>query len=50
MLQLLQHPENVKFQFFHLPIPGRYAISPEVFNEFFKTFIRLKEEEGGYCC
>ena len=28
--------------------PGRNAISPEVFNEFSKTFISLKEEEAGY--
>ena len=49
-LQLFQHPENVKFQFIHLPIPSRNAIAPEVFNEFFKTFFWLKEEESGYCC
>ena len=48
-LQLFQHPENVKFQFFHLPIPSWNAISPEVFYEFFKPFFWLKEEEPGYC-
>ena len=50
MLQLFQHPENVKFQFFNLPILSTNAISPEVFNEFFKSFFfLLKEEEPGYC-
>ena len=29
--------------------PGRNAISPEVFNEFSKTFFWLKEVEAGYC-
>ena len=48
-LQLFQHPENVKFQFLALHSPGRNAISPEVFNEFSKTFFSLKEEEAGYC-
>ena len=48
-LQLFQHPENVKFQFLALHSPGRNAISPEVFNEFSKTFFSLKEEEPGYC-
>ena len=47
-LQLFQHPENVKFQFLALHSPGRNAISPEVFNEFSKTFFGLKEEEAGY--
>ena len=47
-LQLFHHPENVKFQFLALHSPGRNAISPEVFNEFSKTFFSLKEEEGGY--
>ena len=47
-LPLFQHPENVKFQFFHLPIPSRNAISPQVFNDFFKSLIWLKEEDGGY--
>ena len=63
-LQLFQYPENVKFQFLALHSPGRNAISPEVFNEFSKTFFRwkkskvaivvgsfkctLKEEEAGY--
>ena len=48
-LQLFQHPENVKISIFPLHCPGRNAISPEVFNEFSKTFFSLKEEEGGYC-
>ena len=48
-LQLFQHPENVKFQFLALNSPDRNAISPEVFNEFSKTFFSLKEEESGYC-
>ena len=38
-----------KFQFFPLHCPGRNAISPEVFNEFSKTFFSRKEEEAGYC-
>ena len=41
--------ENVKISIFPLHCPGRNAISPEVFNEFSKTFFHLKEEEGGYC-
>ena len=48
-LQLFQDPENVKFQFFPLHCPGRNGISPEVFNEFSKTFFSQKEEKGGYC-
>ena len=32
-----------------LHCPARNAISPEVFNEFSKTFFSLKEEEAGYC-
>ena len=49
-LQLFQHPKNVKISIFALyTCPGRNAISPEVFNEFSKTFFSLKEEEGGYC-
>ena len=38
-----------KFQFFPLHCPSRNAISSKVFNEFSKTFFRLKDEEGGYC-
>ena len=37
---------------FNFPLytaPGRNAISPEVFNEFSKTFFSLKEEKGDYC-
>ena len=48
-LQLFQHPENVKFQFFPLHCPSRNAVSPEIFSEFSKTFSWLKEEERGYC-
>ena len=48
-LQIFQHPENVKFQFFPLHCPSRNAISSKVFNEFSKTFFWLKDEEGGYC-
>ena len=38
-----------KFQFLPLPCPTRNAIYSKVFNEFSKTFFRLKEAEGGYC-
>ena len=37
------------FNFWLLHCPGRNAISPEVFNEFSRTFFSLKEEKGGYC-
>ena len=37
------------FNFWHLHCPGRNVISPEVFNEFSKTFFSPKEEEAGYC-
>ena len=37
------------FNFWHLHSPGRNGISPEVFNEFSKTFFSLKEEKGDYC-
>ena len=42
--------KNFNFKNFNFPLhcPGRNAISPEVFNEFSKTFFSLKEEEGGY--
>ena len=41
-------PKIEKFQFFP-HCPGRNAISPEVFNEFSKTYFSLKEEKGDYC-
>ena len=44
-LQPFLQPQNIKFQFFHLPIPSRNAISLEVFDEFFKTFF-LAERRG----
>ena len=43
-LQLFQHPENIKFQFFPLRCPSRNAVSPEIFNEFSKFF--LAERRG----
>ena len=42
-LKLFQNPENVKFQFFHLHCPSRNAVSPEIFNEFSKTFFGWKK-------
>ena len=48
-LQLFQHPENVKISIFPITLPGRNAISSNVFNEFSKTIFLLKDEEGGYC-
>ena len=48
MLQLFQHPENVKISIFPITLPGRNAISSNVFNEFSKTIFLLKDEEGGY--
>ena len=37
-LQLFQHSENVKISIFPLHCPSRNTISPQVFNEFTKTF------------
>ena len=48
-LQLFQHPENVKISIFPFTLSGRNPVSPEIFNEFSKTFFWLKEEERGYC-
>ena len=47
-LQLFQHPQNVKISILGFTLSRRNAISPEVFNEFSKTFFSLKEEEAGY--
>ena len=44
-LQLFQLPQNVKISIFPLQCPSRNVVSPEIFNEFSKTFFGWKTKK-----